>query len=291
MISDEEREVLVTGIRHNPSYRLAYDDAELLADDDLRPLRLQLELIKPERALRKHAIRSTVVVFGSARLVSADAAQRQLTDAQALDRDAPRRESALIAAERQIRLSRYYAEARRFAELVSRQFQKKERRDFVVVTGGGPGIMEAANLGAYDVGARSVGLNITLPHEQAPNPFITPDLAFRFHYFALRKMHFLMRAKALVAFPGGYGTLDEVFEVLTLVQSGKMPMLPILLFGPEFWNRAVDFDFLVAEGMIAPQDRKLFTLVETADQAIAALIDFYQDHPPDPLQDDPKGVA
>ena len=291
MISDEEREVLVTGIRHNPSYRLAYDDAELLADDDLRPLRSQLELIKPERALRKHAIRSTVVVFGSARLVSADAAQRQLTDAQALDRDAPRRESALIAAERQIRLSRYYAEARRFAELVSRQFQKKERRDFVVVTGGGPGIMEAANLGAYDVGARSVGLNITLPHEQAPNPFITPDLAFRFHYFALRKMHFLMRAKALVAFPGGYGTLDEVFEVLTLVQSGKMPMLPILLFGPEFWNRAVDFDFLVAEGMIAPQDRKLFTLVETADQAIAALIDFYQDHPPDPLQDDPKGVA
>ena len=291
MISDEEREVLVTGIRHNPSYRLAYDDAELLADDDLRPLRLQLELIKPERALRKHAIRSTVVVFGSARILSPDAAQNRLTEAQLLTPDIPERERELIEAERQVRLSRYYSEARRFAELVSRQFQKNGRRDFVVMTGGGPGVMEAANLGAFDVGARSAGLNITLPHEQAPNPFITPDLAFRFHYFALRKMHFLMRAKALLAFPGGYGTLDELFEVLTLVQTGKMPMLPIVLFGREFWNRAVDFDFLVAEGMIAPQDRKLFTLVETADEAIAALIDFYQGHTPGALQDDPKGVA
>ena len=291
MISDVERKALVEDIVKNPAYRLAYDDLDLLEEDDLRSLRLQLELIKPERALRKHAIRSTVVVFGSARILSPDAAQNRLTEAQLLTPDIPERERELIEAERQVRLSRYYSEARRFAELVSRQFQKNGRRDFVVMTGGGPGIMEAANLGAFDVGARSAGLNITLPHEQAPNPFITPDLAFRFHYFALRKMHFLMRAKALVAFPGGYGTLDEVFEVLTLVQSGKMPMLPIVLFGREFWNRAVDFDFLVAEGMIAPQDRKLFTLVETADEAIAALIDFYQGHTPGALQDDPKGVA
>ena len=151
--------------------------------------------------------------------------------------------------------------------------------------------MEAANLGAYDVGARSAGLNITLPHEQTPNPFITPDLAFRFRYFALRKMHFLMRAKALVAFPGGFGTMDELFEVLTLVQTGKMPKLPIVLFGPEFWTRAVDFDYLVAEGMISPQDCQLFTLVKTADQAIAALLDFYQGQPPDAPQNDPEGVA
>ena len=291
MISDDKRKALVEDIQQNPAYRLAYDDADLLQEDDLRPLRLQLELIKPERALRKHAIHSTVVVFGSTRIISPDAAQKQLADAQSLNHNTPERERALIVAARQIRLSRYYSESRRFAELVSRQFQQKGRRDFVVVTGGGPGIMEAANLGAFDVGARSAGLNITLPHEQAPNPFITPDLAFRFRYFALRKMHFLMRAKALVAFPGGYGTLDELFEVLTLVQTGKMPKLPIVLFGPEFWNRAVDFDFLVAEGMITPQDVKLFTLVETAEQAIAALLDFYQGQPPDAWQDDPKGVA
>ncbi len=291
MISDDKRKALVEDIQQNPAYRLAYDDADLLQEDDLRPLRLQLELIKPERALRKHAIHSTVVVFGSTRIISPDAAQKQLADAQSLNHNTPERERALIVAARQIRLSRYYSESRRFAELVSRQFQQKGRRDFVVVTGGGPGIMEAANHGAYDVGARSAGLNITLPHEQAPNPFITPDLAFRFRYFALRKMHFLMRAKALVAFPGGYGTLDELFEVLTLVQTGKMPKLPIVLFGPEFWNRAVDFDFLVAEGMITPQDVKLFTLVETAEQAIAALLDFYQGQPPDAWQDDPKGVA
>lgn len=291
MISEDKRKALVEDIQQNPAYRLAYDDADLLQEDDLRPLRLQLELIKPERALRKHAIHSTVVVFGSARILSPVAAQKQLADAQSLNPNTPERDRALIEAARQIRLSRYYSEARRFAELVSRQFQQKDRRDFVVVTGGGPGIMEAANLGAFDVGARSAGLNITLPHEQAPNPFITPDLAFRFHYFALRKMHFLMRAKALVAFPGGFGTLDELFEVLTLVQTGKMPKLPIVLFGPEFWNRAVDFDFLVAEGMITPQDVKLFTVVETAEQAIAALLDFYQGQPPDGRQDDPKGVA
>ncbi len=291
MIGNDERKQLAEAILQNPAYRLAYEDADLMEQDDLRALRLQLELIKPERALRRHAIRSTVVVFGSARIVSPDTAQRQLKDAQALGPDDPERQRALIEAEHQVRLSRYYAEARRFAELVSVRFQQEDRRDFVVVTGGGPGIMEAANLGAFDVGARSSGLNITLPHEQTPNPFITPDLAFRFRYFALRKMHFLMRAKALVAFPGGFGTLDELFEVLTLVQTGKVPKLPIVLFGPEFWARAVDFDFLVSEGMISPQDRQLFTLVETADQAIAALLDFYHGQPPNSLQNDPEGVA
>ena len=292
MISEDERKVLAEAIQKNPAYRLAYEDADLMEQDDLRAMRLQLELIKPERALRRHDVRSTVVVMGSARIVSPDTAQRQLKDAQAQgDPASPKGQREVAQAERQVRLSRYYVEARRFAELVSLRFQQEDRRDFVVVTGGGPGIMEAANLGAYDVGARSAGLNITLPHEQTPNPFITPDLAFRFRYFALRKMHFLMRAKALVAFPGGFGTMDELFEVLTLVQTGKMPKLPIVLFGPEFWTRAVDFDYLVAEGMISPQDCQLFTLVETADQAIAALLDFYQGQPPDAPQNDPEGVA
>ncbi|MAZ23167.1 LOG family protein [Roseovarius sp.] len=292
MISEDERKVLAEAIQKNPAYRLAYEDADLMEQDDLRAMRLQLELIKPERALRRHDVRSTVVVMGSARIVSPDRAQRQLEDAQTQGNPAsPKAKRQVAQAERQVRLSRYYVEAQRFAELVSLRFQQEDRRDFVVVTGGGPGIMEAANLGAYDVGARSAGLNITLPHEQTPNPFITPDLAFRFRYFALRKMHFLMRAKALVAFPGGFGTMDELFEVLTLVQTGKMPKLPIVLFGPEFWTRAVDFDYLVAEGMISPQDCQLFTLVETADQAIAALLDFYQGQPPDAPQNDPEGVA
>ena len=234
MISEDERKVLAEAIQKNPAYRLAYEDADLMEQDDLRAMRLQLELIKPERALRRHDVRSTVVVMGSARIVSPDRAQRQLEDAQTQGNPAsPKAKRQVAQAERQVRLSRYYVEAQRFAELVSLRFQQEDRRDFVVVTGGGPGIMEAANLGAYDVGARSAGLNITLPHEQTPNPFITPDLAFRFRYFALRKMHFLMRAKALVAFPGGFGTMDELFEVLTLVQTGKMPKLPIVLFGPE----------------------------------------------------------
>ena len=291
MIDEDTRKRLSETIRQGPAHRLAYEDRDLLAEDDLRSVRLQLELIKPERALRHHAIRSTVIVFGSARIVSPEVAQKQLTEVRAGDCASREGQRALIRAESDMRLSRYYSEARRFAKLVSARFQQEGRRDFVVMSGGGPGIMEAANLGAFDTGARSVGLNITLPHEQAPNPFITPDLAFRFHYFAIRKMHFLMRAKALVAFPGGYGTFDELFEVLTLAQTGKLPRLPIVLFGPEFWDRAVDFDFLLAEGMIAPDDRKLFTMVETAEEAIAALVEFYHCHPPPALHDDPEGVA
>lgn len=294
MIGEDERDALTAAILKNPAYRLAYEDADLMAEDDLRALRLQLELLKPERALQYHAIRSTVVVFGSARIVSQEVAHRRLTEArsrQSGNPDDAEAGQAVTDAERQMRLSRYYTQAHRFTKLVSQKFQQQERRDFVVVTGGGPGVMEAANRGAYDVGARSAGFNITLPDEQKPNPFITPDLAFRFHYFALRKMHLLMRAKALVAFPGGYGTLDEVFEVLTLVQTGKMPMLPIVLFGSDFWSRAVDFDFLVAEGMIKPGDRKLFTFVETAEQAVSVLEEFYQDRPPGKLEVPPPGGA
>ena len=171
--------------------------------------------------------------------------------------------------------ARWYDEARRFAQLISQRFQQEGRCDFVVVTGGGPGIMEAANRGAFDVGARSIGLNITLPHEQAPNPYMTPELAFRFHYFALRKMHFLMQARGLVTFPGGFGTLDELFEVLTLIQTGKMPRIPVVLVGREFWHRLVDFDYLVEESFIAADDLELFTCVDTAEDAVAALENFH----------------
>lgn len=283
MISEAERDALTAAILKNPAYRLAYEDAELMAEAGLRPLRLQLELMKPEDNLKRDAIHSTVVVFGSARIVSPKVAKERLAEAGSRLSDNPddvQAGKALADAERQLRQSRYYAEARRFAMLVSQRFQQRERRDFVVVTGGGPGIMEGANRGAYDVGARSAGFNITLPNEQQPNPFITPDLAFRFHYFAIRKMHLLMRAKALVVFPGGYGTLDELFEVLTLVQTGKMPKFPIVLFGQEFWNQAINFDFLVAEGVIGPEDLELFTFVETAEQAVTVLEGFYHSRPP-----------
>ena len=281
MTNIQKRQDLTEDILRDATYRLAYEDRDLMAEDDLRPVRLQLELIKPERALRNQAIHSTVVVFGSARIIAPDVAEQRLQEARARHRGDPASKQQVQEAERRVHWSRYYAQARLFSELVSRQFQRQGRRDFVVVTGGGPGVMEAANRGAFDIGARSAGLNVTLPREQRPNPYITPDLAFRFHYFAIRKMHFLMRARALVAFPGGFGTLDEVFEVLTLVQTRKMQNLPIILFGREFWSRAIDFDFLVAEGMIAAQDRALFRFVETAEQAVAILKEFYGGHPPD----------
>ncbi len=283
MTTPDHQKALREAIMRNPSYQLAYEDIGLMAEDDLRPLRLQMELLKPERALRKQGIRSTVVVFGSARIVSRDVALTRLEQAETCltsQPDDPQCQHDLATAKRQMRQAGYYEQARRFATLVSQKFQQEDRRDFVMVTGGGPGIMEAANLGAFEADARSIGLNITLPHEQQPNPFITPDLAFRFHYFAVRKMHFLMRAKALVAFPGGFGTFDELFEVLTLIQTGKMDRIPIVLFGTTFWQQAVNFDFLISEGMIAPEDRDLFTMVETAEQAIEVLQGFYQGNPP-----------
>lgn len=283
MIDRNQRYAMRQAIMQGAAYRLAHEDAEFLAGEDLRPLRLQLELLKPEHTLRQQGIRSTVVVFGSARLASPAAAQARLEQIEAqraAQPDDPAFTRALADAKRQLVYSRYYDEARRFAEIVSRRFQQEGRRDFVVVTGGGPGIMEAANRGAFEAGARSIGLNITLPHEQEPNPFITPELAFRFRYFALRKMHFLLRARALIAFPGGYGTLDELFEVLTLVQTRKVPRIPIVLFGGEFWRRAVNFDFLIEEGMIGAADAALFTVVEKAEEAVAVLHDFYQGTPP-----------
>lgn len=265
-------------IIESPTYRLAYEDIDLLEQDELRPLRLQLELLKPERVLHEQGIRSTVVVFGSARVSDADTAVARLAalgrQALATPADTGLRQ-ALAQARRRVEQARHYEQARRFAGLISARFQQQGRRDFVVVTGGGPGIMEAANRGAFEAGARSIGLNITLPHEQTPNPYLFPELAFRFHYFALRKMHFLLHAKGLVAFPGGYGTMDELFEVLTLIQTGKMQRIPVVLVGRAFWRRVVDFDFLLDEGYISPADLDLFTCVDEADEIISALEHFY----------------
>lgn len=284
MIDPTELEAMQQAIMRGAAYRLPQDDAEFLNSDDLRPLRLQLELLKPEHDLREQGIASTVVVFGSARVVSGAQAQAALSEAETSAAGNGGTDSViaarLVAARHQLDQSRYYEEARRFSHLVSSRFQQADRRDFVVVTGGGPGIMEAANRGAHEAGARSIGLNIILPHEQRPNPYITPELAFRFHYFALRKMHFLMRARGLVAFPGGFGTLDELFDVLTLVQTGKMPRIPIVLIGRDFWRRVIDFDYLVDEGFISADDMSLFTRVDSAEEIIAVLAAFQGATPP-----------
>jgi hypothetical protein len=278
-----ELEAMQRAIMQGAAYRLAQDDAEFLASDDLRPLRLQLELLKPEHDLREQGITSTVVVFGSARVVSEAQAQAVLHESEARAAGSgtadPAHVSRIAAARQQLDHSRFYEEARRFSHLVSSRFQQQGRSDFVVVTGGGPGIMEAANRGAHEAGARSIGLNIILPNEQRPNPYITPELAFRFHYFALRKMHFLMRARGLVTFPGGFGTLDELFDVLTLVQTGKMPRIPIVLVGTEFWQRVIDFDYLVEEGFISPDDAGLFTRVDTAEEVVDVLAAFHDAAP------------
>jgi uncharacterized protein (TIGR00730 family) len=247
--------------RPGSSYRLAFADTEFLLRQELRPVRMQLELLKPEMVLDEQGIKSTLVIFGSARIVSREVAQRMLDDATSSG-DA----TATALAERHLTMSHYYEEARRFAALVTANTRDHET-PIHVVTGGGPGVMEAGNRGAFEVGGKSVGLNVVLPHEQMPNPYITPELCFQFHYFGLRKMHFLMRSVALVCFPGGFGTLDEMFEALTLIQTGKARRRPVLLFGREFWTRLIDFDLLVEAGMISALDLQLFHFVETAEEA------------------------
>ncbi|MCB1424958.1 MAG: LOG family protein [Zhengella sp.] len=244
-----------------PAYRLAWTDQDFMTQRDLRAVRLQLELLKPEMMLAERGIRSTVILFGGARIPEpGGAAWAAKNDVQKQNLEAN---------------ARYYEEARKFARLCSEESAKSRYREFVVVTGGGPGVMEAGNRGAQDVGAPSIGLNIVLPHEQAPNEYVTPELCFNFHYFAIRKMHFIMRAKAVSVFPGGFGTMDELFETLTLIQTGRMERVPVLLFGKDFWHNAIDLDFLAAQGTISPDDPDLITFVDTADEAWAAVAEFY----------------
>ncbi|HEX7384708.1 MAG TPA: TIGR00730 family Rossman fold protein [Burkholderiaceae bacterium] len=247
------------------SYRLAFTDEDFILREELRPVRMQLELLKPEMIQREQGIESTIVMFGSARILPREEAERRVALAQASgDGQQLRRARSLLD------MSRYYGEAQRLAAMIAERSRALET-PVHVVTGGGPGIMEAGNRGAFEAGGKSIGMNIVLPHEQAPNPYITPELCFQFHYFGLRKMHLLMRSIALVCFPGGFGTLDELFEVLTLIQTGKCRRRPVLLFGRDFWTRLVDFDLLIETGMINPGDTELFRFVETAEEAWAAL--------------------
>jgi uncharacterized protein (TIGR00730 family) len=241
------------------SRRLAFTDPEFLLRPETRGIRFQLELLKPELGLQAAGVHGTIVVFGSARFVAPEAAQQQLAQARQSGGA-----QALAQAERAMRTSRYYAAAREFARIAaSRNLTRPAAGPLTICTGGGPGIMEAANRGAHDAGAPSVGLGIALPHEQRFNPYVSPHLAFEFHYFALRKMHFMMRARALVVFPGGFGTLDELFSTLTLVQTGKAGPVPVVLFGSDYWQRLLNLDLLVEEGAIAPEDLRLFTYADT----------------------------
>ncbi len=293
-MTEDDREVLRRRILASASYRLAERDLELLARAELRPVRLLLELSKPELALAEQGIRSTIVVFGGTQIEEPAQAALHLAaarEAAARSPGDPLRARAAARAERIAEKGRYYEAAREFARLVSGTCQAGGRCEYVVVTGGGPGIMEAANRGAFDVGAKSVGFNITLPAEQIPNPYVTPELCFQFHYFALRKMHFLLRARALVAFPGGFGTLDELFETLTLRQTGRMQAIPVVLFGREWWERAVDWRFLVDEGVIGEEHLLLLEWAETPQQAWDAILRFHAKRgEPPPRSPDPGGA-
>jgi uncharacterized protein (TIGR00730 family) len=249
---ESARHVADTPQSRSPAYRLAFADPDFLCRDELRPVRLQLELLKPEMELDARGITSTVVLFGGARIPRPEAAEEAKTA-------------------RLGEMARYYDEARTFARMVTERSVETGCTENVVVTGGGPGVMEAGNRGAADAGGCSIGLNIVLPHEQVPNGYITPELCFNFHYFGIRKMHFLIRARAVAVFPGGFGTLDELFETLTLIQTGRMERVPVLLFGESFWREIVNWDALADAGTIARDDLELFRFVETADQAMAVL--------------------
>jgi uncharacterized protein (TIGR00730 family) len=259
----------VQAILRNPNYREADRDVDFLDQNDTRGVRLQLDYMKAELLLRAHGVTDTIVVFGGTRVEEPRAAQRQADACMAelaANPDDTTAQRQLAIARRVLVNSRYYDIARAFGALVGAAGACAQDGRLLVMTGGGPGIMEAANRGVHDVGCASIGLNIALPHDQYPNPYIAPDLCFSFHYFAIRKLHFLLRARALVVFPGGYGTLDELFEMLSLVQTRKVVPLPIVLVGEAYWRRVFDPDFLVDEGMIDPEDRDLFWFAETADE-------------------------
>jgi len=278
---DDEKEARIQAILQSPSYRLAEADPDLLQRDELRPARVHLELLKTELALSDQEVNSTVVVLGGTQVVDAEEADRRLSKARAelAERpDDPKVQRAVARAERYVAKARYYDAAREFGRIASSTCQGGQICDYVVVTGGGPGIMEAANRGAFDAKAKSMGLNITLPTEQKPNPYITPELCFQFHYFALRKMHFLLRAKALVVFPGGFGTLDELFDALTLRQTQRMQEVPIILFGREYWDRVIDFQFLADEGVIGDEHLDLLDFAETPEEAWDIIARFHNHH-------------
>ena len=242
-------EIPVTAQTRAPAYKLAFTDGDFMMRAELRPVRLQLELLKPQLILDERGVESTVVMFGGARIP--EPARQDQANPPAL-----------------AKLSGYYEEARKFAKIMTERSMAAYGREYVICTGGGPGVMEAGNRGAHEAGGQSIGLNIVLPHEQAPNPYVTPDLCFNFHYFAIRKMHFLMRAKAVCVFPGGFGTMDEMFEALTLIQTKRMRRIPLILFGVAFWKKAINWEMLAEAGTISPGDLELMSFVETAEEAV-----------------------
>lgn len=266
-------------IMASPTYRQADEDVQFLGLDETRAVRLQIDYLKAEMLLEKQGIEHTIVVFGSTRIREPASARRRVDELREALKKRPEDEglrACLAVAEHLLAKSHYYEEARELGRLVGSAGKGPHDGRMMLITGGGPGMMEAANRGACDVGARSIGLNITLPHEQYPNPYITPELCFRFHYFAIRKLHFLLRARALVAFPGGFGTFDELFETLTLIQTRKMKPVPVVLVGEQYWRKAFDVDFLVAEGVIDAEDRDLFWYAETAREAWDGILEWHE---------------
>jgi uncharacterized protein (TIGR00730 family) len=276
---DPAAPAVVQKILASPSYREADNDLDFLHETETRGIRLHLEYFKAEKLLQENRVADTIVVFGGTRILERCAAERALREAEAAlatdTRDADLQRKVAVA-RRVLAKSNYYDMAREFGTIVGRAEPLARGGRIVVMTGGGPGIMEAANRGAYEAGARSIGLNITLPQEQYPNPYITPELALRFHYFAMRKFHFVMRARALVAFPGGFGTMDELFEILALSQTRKMPPVPVILVGEEYWKKVFDADFLVDEGVIDPEDRELFWYANSAEDAWQGILRWYE---------------
>jgi hypothetical protein len=278
----QARAMRVEALKKSASNRQAHLDPVFMALEELRPVRLQLELMKPELTLDAHGVQSTIVAFGGTRIIERPAAEEKLRTAELAHAQDPQdadKERAVRIAKNVLKKSHYYDEARELGRIVSDACQNDAHCDYVIVTGGGPGIMEAANRGAFDIGAKSIGLNITIETEQEPNSFISPELCFEFKYFAIRKMHFLMRAKAMIAFPGGFGTMDELFETLTLIQTRKMGPIPVILFGRDYWDRLVNWEMFVEEGTISPKDLELISYAETAQEAWQQITGFYTMHP------------
>ncbi|SFV74754.1 FIG01147456: hypothetical protein [hydrothermal vent metagenome] len=278
-VEEPKVDELIEKIKQSPTYQLATEDDVFLKSDFTRGIRLELDYLKAELEIQKHGIEHTIVVFGSARIQEHQTAMKELKKVQEkLDKHPEDRKllRELYIAERMVGKSIYYEDARQFGRLVGQSGASVDDCKVVIMTGGGPGIMEAANRGSYEVGAKSIGLNINLPHEQFPNPYITPELCFQFHYFAIRKMHFLNRAKALVVYPGGFGTFDELFETLTLIQTNKTHSMPVVLVGKSYWEKAINFEFLKDEGVIAPEDLEIFTFVDNANEAWKFILQWYE---------------
>ncbi len=275
---DEDAQARLDAIMNDPSYEIAYKDLDFIGSEDLRPIRLQLELLKPEKLMEAAGIKSSVVVFGGTQVDSKEQAEARMAEAKAAlaaDPDSPEAKRGIVRAENVLKKSRYYEECRQFAKLVTDYNKQHRDGEFFIKTGGGPGIMEAGNRGAFEAGGKSMALNITLPFEQRPNSYITPGLCFQFNYFAIRKMHFLLRAKAVICFPGGFGTLDELFTALTLRQTGRMQDIPIILYGKEYWDGIIDFQYLADQAVISDSHLKLFQYCETPEETWQVIRDFH----------------